>query len=280
MRALGRARVPVAAFELGNEPDLYPRGRTFRVGPLVVHRPSTVRPGMGWRDYVAEARAYAEALPAGAPLSAGGFATKPWVHAALPLTLDALGGRLTEVTAHAYALTACNPTAPAGELRARLLDDATTAAMARGVEPYFRLARPRGLPVRVSEFNSAVCGGVRGVSDVMAAALWAPQALFALADAGVSQVDVHTWAGSLYAPFVFGAAKAQARPLDDALRLFARAAPAGSRLTHATHLENAGNVRAWTTVGAREPSASCSPTAAPATPARCASQAHRGATDG
>jgi hypothetical protein len=248
VRAALAAGVDVAGLELGNEPDFFPRGRTFRVGARVLRRPRHRPAGYAPADFVAEAAAYAAALPPPPPLVAGGFATEPWVRAALPLLLARLGDRLGELTAHTYALRECNPTTPPAELRARLLRDETTRALVAAVEPYLRAGARTGLPVRVSEMNSAVCGGVAGVSDAAAAALWAPDALFALARAGVRQVDLHTWAGAIYAPFAFaGGGGAEVRPLYHALRLFARAAPTGSRLLP-LRLRDAGAVRGWGTI--------------------------------
>lgn len=250
VRAVLDARVDVTALEIGNEPDLFPRGRTFRVGPLVIRRPQHRPADYDPQDFLSEATRYADALAPLRPLAAGGFGTDQWVEEALPLLLARVGDRLDELTAHAYALRDCNPTTPAADLRARLLRDETTRALVRTIKPYLRAGARRGLPVRVSELNSAVCGGVAGVSDVAAAALWAPDVLFALAGAGVSQVDVHTWAGSLYAPFAFAPGETDVRPLYHALRLFARAAPVGSRLLP-VRLDHAGDVRGWATIDRR-----------------------------
>src|SRR3954451_8906384 len=247
-------RPGVVALEIGNEPDLFPHARTFRVGRLVVHRPRQ-RLRYGPARYVLEAKRYLAALAAGveAPVPAlaiGGFASRAFF-GALPALVDPPTSHVGELTAHSYPITTCNSSAPAGELRARLLTDEASRGLADGLAPYFTSARTRGLPVRVSELNSAVCGGVGGVSDTFATALWAPDALFALARRGVRQVDVHTWAGSYYAPLTVGHAggrdTAQPRPLYSGLLLFALAAPASSRLVPA-RISNAGATRAWATV--------------------------------
>jgi hypothetical protein len=101
--------------------------------------------------------------------------------------------------------------------------------------------------------NSATCGGVPGISDTFASALWAPGALFAMARAGVSGVDLHSWPRAPYAPFAFttsraGAARAHARPLYYGLLLFADAVGQGSRLLP-THVTTDSGVRAWATLG-------------------------------
>jgi hypothetical protein len=114
------------------------------------------------------------------------------------------------------------------------------------------IGRRAGVAVHVTEMNSATCGGVPGISDTFASALWAPDALFAMARAGVTGVDLHSWPGAPYAPFAFttargGAQRAQARPLFYGLLLFAAAAGHGSRLLP-THVTSDTAVRAWATL--------------------------------
>jgi hypothetical protein len=248
-------RPGLVALEIGNEPDLFVRARTFRVGRLVVHRPRQ-RLRYGPMRYMVEARRYIAAVSAGldpaAPrLAIGGFATPAFLRA-LPALVDPPNSRVGELMAHSYPLTTCNPAVPAGDLRARLLTDDASRGLTDALTPYFATARRKGLPVRVSELNSAVCGGVAGVSDTFAAALWAPDTLFAMARRGVRQVDVHTWAGAYYAPLTVGRRArghevAHPRPLYFGLMLFALAAPAGSRLVP-VRIGNAGATRAWATV--------------------------------
>ena len=86
-----------------------------------------------------------------------------------------------------------------------------------------RVAARRRLPFRLTELNSVTCGGRRGVSNTFATALWAPDALFALLEAGVDGVDVHVRARTINAAFVPVAGGIGARPLLYGLMLFARA---------------------------------------------------------
>jgi hypothetical protein len=247
-------RPGVVSLEIGNEPDLFARARTFHVGRLVLHRPRQ-RLRYGPARYVTEARRYLTALSASlrAPvprLAVGGFASGAFFRA-LPALVDPPASHVGELVAHSYAITSCNGATPAPELRSRLLTDAASRGLTNALAPYFASARARHLPVRVSELNSAVCGGVSGVSDTFAAALWAPDALFAMARRGVRQVDVHTWMGAYYAPLVIGRSGgrevARPRPLYHGLMLFALAAPASSRLVP-VRISNAGATRAWATV--------------------------------
>lgn len=251
------ARPGVVALEVGNEPDLFPRARTFRVGRLVVHRPRQ-RIRYVPADYVREAGRYLGALSAGlaAPvprLAVGGFASGAFFRT-LPQLVGPANSQVGELVAHTYAITRCNTAIPASKLRSELLTDRASRGLVDTLGPYFASARRDRLPVRVSEFNSAVCGGVAGVSDSFAAALWAPDALFALAGRGVRQVDVHTWAGAYYAPLVVGRSDgrqvARPRPLYYGLMLFALAAPPSSRLVP-VRVSNPGATRAWATVDHR-----------------------------
>ena len=247
-------RPGVVSLEIGNEPDLFARARTFRVGRLVLHRPRQ-RLRYGPARYVTEARRYLTALSASlrAPvprLAVGGFASGAFFRA-LPALVDPPNSHVGELVAHSYAITSCNGATPAPELRSRLLTDGASRGLTKALAPYIASARAHRLPVRVSELNSAVCGGVNGVSDTFAAALWAPETLFAMAGRGVRQVDVHTWMGAYYAPLVVGRSGdhevARPRPLYYGLMLFALAAPASSRLVP-VRIGNAGETRGWATV--------------------------------
>jgi hypothetical protein len=103
--------------------------------------------------------------------------------------------------------------------------------------------------MRVTELNSAACGGRAGVSDTFAAALWLTDTLFALLHDGADQADLHTWAHARYAPFETIGTQARARPPLTGMRAFARAAPTASRLV-SVDIGHAGRLRAWATVDA------------------------------
>jgi hypothetical protein len=100
--------------------------------------------------------------------------------------------------------------------------------------PYVVLTHRAGLVFRVDETNSVACGGKRGVSDTFASALWAVDALFSFARAGVDGVNIHVFPGAHYSLFQFGRAGENWTALVHreyyGLLLFARAAPPGARL--------------------------------------------------
>ena len=60
----------------------------------------------------------------------------------------------------------------------RILSEAATHGMARSVRPDVGLARDARLRFRLTEFNSVTCGGVAGISDSFATALWGPDVAF------------------------------------------------------------------------------------------------------
>jgi hypothetical protein len=178
-----------------------------------------------------------DALGDRARFSVGGFA-RPFWWSSLPGLLDRWNDRAGVLAVHMYAMPYCDaPPPPAGWLMTR----EASRVLASKIRPIAGLARRRGLSLRVSEMNSGVCGGRRGISDRSYAAVWLADILFALVSEGVRQTDVHTWRHAVYAPFTHDA-KPRA-PLVG-MRAFARAAPYGSRLARTRVF---GGVRAWAT---------------------------------
>lgn len=252
-----RAALPPGALrtiEIGNEPDLYTRGLTFHAGRIVVRRVAR-RARYDQSRYAANVRRYvawlSPGLGRGPALAAGGFARVAW-DAVLMALLRGERGRIGALSAHAYPLDGCPPHAQRAAQRHRLLSDATSRDLAAGVARMVAIGHRTGAAVRVTEMNSATCGGVPGISDTFASALWLPGALFAIARAGVTGVDLHSWPGAPYAPFAFtsargGGTRAQARPLFYGLLLFATAAGHDSRLLPG-HARGDGAVHAWATL--------------------------------
>ena len=245
VHSVGASRVQ--ALELGNEPELYGTWpwRILPSGRRVIGRP----PDYGMASYVRNFRSIASALP---PLALAGPALGG------PMWISRVGEfiagerRLGVVTLHTYPLQACDtplvkptyPTIP------HLLASRSAQGLAGGLKGAVRIARARGLPLRVDEINSAACGGADGVSDTFASALWALDTTFAMARAGVDGVNIHTFRGADYA--LFGLQRHAGRwtgtvaPEYYGLSMFARAAPAGSRLVKTTG--GAPALRVWSTV--------------------------------
>jgi hypothetical protein len=249
--ALARAaqrRLPrgsLDTLELGNEPDLYTRARTFRV-PGHVHRRLRKRsrygPGAYGRDVASYLDVLSGRLRPPPRLAVAGFAGPAWF-SSLRRLLDAWGGRAGALSGHLYALPRCAGRAPP---LSWLLTTAASRGRVASLAPLVAVGHRRGLPVHVTELNSAACGGRPGLSDSFGAALWLTDTLFALLRLGADQADVHTWAHARYAPFDVAGATATPRPPLTAMLAFARAAPPGSRLVAAS--ADLGKVRAWATV--------------------------------
>jgi hypothetical protein len=223
------ARLPrgsIVGFEVGNEPDLYAHwywlasiGRT-RLAANVL--PRALSPMVYSRDFRSYARVLRRIAP-NVPL-AGPALANPQRHLAwLMWLLSRPHAGLGIVSAHRYPYSACvRRTAHNYPTVARLLSDNASAGLARSVRSAVRLAHRARLPFRLTEVNSVTCGGLRGVSDTFATALWAPDALFELLRAGVDGVNVHMRANTINAPFALTRHGLVARPLMYGLLLFKR----------------------------------------------------------
>jgi hypothetical protein len=236
-------RRSVVALEIGNEPDIYDRtwwrAVVARSGASVRVLPRDLTSAGYVRDFNAYSRRLAQIAP-DVPL-AGPALANPGVHdwwIARLLHGPHLG--LGLITAHRYPFGACSPPwARNHPTIARILSARATAGMARSVDGGVELAHRAGLPFRLTELNSVTCGGLRGVSNAFATALWAPDALFQLLRAGVDGVNihvreyVHVRGFAINAPFALSDRGLQARPLLYGLILFDRMLGPNARLLHA-----------------------------------------------
>jgi hypothetical protein len=249
---LGRGRIE--ALEIGNEPELYNALPWYHTpaGLPIFGRPASYHPA----TYAAEFSAFAKVLP-GVPLAGPSTGSNAWI-AALG-HLIAADPALRMVTFHAYALNPfgdafrghnCSTprSDPAHPTVATLLAAYASRGLLHDLSPAVALAHRHGLTVRVDEMNAITCAGTRGVSNTAASALWALDALFVLAEAGVDGVNIHTWRGSAGKLFDVhlrhGRWVGSVRPEYYGLLMFARAAPPGSRLLPVVRV-NRGQVRSW-----------------------------------
>ena len=246
----------LAALEVGNEPDLYSQPRTFRVRKQLVRRGVRRGPSYQFADYANEleaVRAAVDATVAGAPLSAGGFASAAWEDTE-DQVLSLPGQRPLGFSAHTYPLHGCdrNPHRKADSFARALLGPSAVATPTARMAQLAGVAAAHGSTFRVSEINSANCGGIHGASDSLASALWGADMLFSLADVGVQGVNFHTFTGALYAPVEFGAYKGHfagfVHPLFYGMLLFDRATPNGARLLPAGPNPATGALKTWATV--------------------------------
>jgi hypothetical protein len=207
VRAVSRGLAPsaLAGVAVGDEPDLYGREPWFESERVASTLASTPQ---GWtadysplsyqQDYLAYAQALTDAAP-GVPLSgpeAASVATT-WLQA-----LVGLGpASPAALTVHRYPLSCRPPNSPIYPRIPRLLAERSSAGLAAGLGGAIALAHQAGLPLVVSEINSASCAGPPGVTDSFATALWAPDVLFELLRAGVGGVYWHLRAERLNSPF-------------------------------------------------------------------------------
>jgi hypothetical protein len=251
----------IAAFEVGNEPDIYSDrgyGTDSRGRPKKARRtPYTF--GEYLRDFRARAKALKRADPR-APLAGPSACCEPAWFAGAPRFLRREARRIRLMTYHQYMAAAC-PGVPRRDpnfltLR-RLLGNRYLAYYIKRFSAITGLARQWGKRVRVTESNSASCGGRKGASDTFASALWALDWMFFLHLSGAAGVDFHT-AGIYYRPFAFSFLPEEqawggiTMPLYYATLLFARATAGRARLIPRAAAEQrlraGANVRAWPTM--------------------------------
>ena len=238
----------VKTVEIGNEPDLYTRAKTFWVGRKMLQRPRH-RETYSYDQYAEEMERYVAALAEkGVELTAGGFASAAWdVYTAA--LLHRFSRRLSGVGVHAYPLRTCGRVRrrPARVLISQLLSNRQAVSRVRRL---VGVAAASGAGARVTEANSSVCGGVKGVSDSFATALWATNALFGYFAVGASGVNMHTWTGAFYAPMQFrveaGRTVGVVHPVYYGMLLFARATAFGAQLVPVTPSRATGT-RVWAT---------------------------------
>jgi hypothetical protein len=243
---IGRSRIE--ALELGNEPEVYGQIPWYRddAGTLVYSRPSWYWSG-GLRAYATDFSAMRAVLPH-VPLAGPAVGGRRQL-ADLASFLQAEPG-LSIVTFHRYPLNRCftTPDSPQAATLANLLQARASRGLMSGIAGYVALAHRRGAQFRVDEVGSVACGGKLGVSDTFGSALWAIDTMFAMAQAGVDGVNVHTFPGARYSLFAVshrnGRWQALVHPEYYGLLLFARAAPPGSRLLPAL-VADPGDLRVW-----------------------------------
>ena len=110
----------------------------------------------------------------------------------IPLLGQFLAGnpRLGLVTLHRYPLKHCSANIPV--TIPELLSGASSTGLAESVAHAVAISHARGIPLRIGEIGSIACGGMPGVSDSFASALWSLDALFAMARVNVDGVNMQT----------------------------------------------------------------------------------------
>jgi hypothetical protein len=238
----------VDGLELGNEPEVYGTLGWYQTatGDPVLGRPPSYNFAAYLRDYARISRA----LPSEVPLIGPASGAQQWL-AGLPRYLRA-NRRVGMVTFHRYPLDRCYtaPSSPDYPTIAHLLAPIASSGPATSLRSAVAVAHAHGIPLRADELNSVACGGMPGVSDTFASALWVLDTLFNMDAVGVDGVNIHTFRNAFYEPFGLtetdGQWEADVKPLYYGLLLFARAAPPGSRLLP-TSIPGPSSLRAWST---------------------------------
>lgn len=148
----------LVAVEIGNEPDAYGR-HGFRAMPWIAQ---------GYEEQVAQYREAIAALAPGVRLAgpdvSGSGIFPEWGFA------EAAAQGTVLLTGHHYPLGCTHVPAPSIE---SLLSPAVRGLEARSLETYLSVSRAAEAPFRMDETGSVSCGGVPGISNTFASALWA-----------------------------------------------------------------------------------------------------------
>jgi hypothetical protein len=165
----------LVAVEIGNEPDAYGR-HGFRALPWIAQ---------GYEEQVSSYREAIAALAPGVPLAgpdvSGSGIFPEWGFA------EAASQAPLMLTGHHYPLGCAQSPPPSIE---SLLSAALRGREAHSLETYLSVSVPAEVPFRVDETNSVSCGGVPGISNTFASALWAAGYIGQAMAAGTTGVNL------------------------------------------------------------------------------------------
>jgi Glycosyl hydrolase family 79 C-terminal beta domain len=227
---IGTSRID--AFEIGNEPELYP------ITPFYYRKPNNTpvypRPrSYGFKAYAREMSDFSKQVQ-GTALAGPATGNFGWLSHLNKLFAAEPGIKI--VSYHRYPLIRCftQPGEPNYPSIPNLLSPAAARGLLQGAGKYIALAHRHHATFRVDELGSVACKGQAGVSDTFASALWMVDTLFAMARSGVDGVNIHTLPEANYHPFTFqnvnGRWLGEVKPEYYGILLFTEAAPPGSRL--------------------------------------------------
>ncbi len=172
----------LAGFACGNEPDDY--------------HDNGLRPrSYALASYLSEAASCFASVRAGASsasLEGPDAAHVSWLSA----YAKAEAGTISMLGQHYYPLGCHLPGQSIGQLADTLLSTALAAKEAATFRHWMAAAKTAHVPLRITETNSACDGGVRGLSDSYATALWAIDYLLTGAENGVAGMNFHSELGT------------------------------------------------------------------------------------
>jgi hypothetical protein len=192
-------------FSLGNEPDLY-----YLPNYSSLDKPQANEQALAVSLYL-QLAGYLQPALAGAPLIGPELALPAQWQQELPHVIETLHEQVVGV--HMYPLTACST--PKAVTIGGLLSGLAANAP-RKLAWVVADANAAGVPAIISEANSASCGGVAGVSDSPAAAVWAVRFVLNALETGFREVRFH-FSGNPYDPFIVRGGEVLTRPLESAL---------------------------------------------------------------
>ncbi len=165
----------LAAVEIGNEPDSY-GAHGFRQLPWIAQ---------GYEEEASEYREAIAALTPGVPIAgpdvSGSGAFGEWGEE------EALSQKPALLTGHHYPLGCAQTPAPSIE---SLLSPAIREREAQSLATYVSVSDTYRIPFRMDETNSVSCGGVPGISDTFASALWASAYITQAMAAGAAGINL------------------------------------------------------------------------------------------
>ncbi len=166
----------LAGVEVGNEPDSYAH-HSLREEPWTPSR--YAGEVVAYREAI---RALAPGVPLAGPDASGSASFIKWAPA---LARDV---HTSLLTGHHYALGCDQEPPPSIE---RLLSFRVQHLENVSLERFMGVAKSQRIPFRLDETNSVSCGGVAGISNTFASALWAAGYIAKVMSAGASGMNLH-----------------------------------------------------------------------------------------
>jgi hypothetical protein len=231
------AGASLLSFEIGNEPDEYPR--------------QGLKQSYSYTDFRTDFEAYAGAIKNAVPsatFSGPATADLPTVQTWTAPFLRDEGAQVAFASHHTYPLGPTN-LEPAGSSRyatvSSLLSPATMRDVITELDQLQVASVAHGKQYRITETNSTYAGGQKGVSDVFASALWAVDYLFTLAQHNAQGADFHVGYNATYAPILRQNGDYLPQPLYYGMLFFHTAAQ--GRLVNSVLQSNGANASAYAT---------------------------------
>ncbi len=206
-------------FSLGNEPDLYELPNYASLGNKLSQQEDLAAINL----YLRLASDLRPAIGSSALLGPELAAAKHWQNQ-LPGVIAQLHDQTVGV--HLYPFSACKD--PRAATIPGLLS-AGAGESPRSLAWVVADATAAGVPAIISEANSVSCGGIAGVSNSPASAVWAVRFVLNALKTGFREVRFHLSGGS-YDPFVVEGEEIVDRPLESALVALNQWLPVGSSL--------------------------------------------------